>query len=114
MSMQKDCSNIQEREVADKLGGAVTSASGASKFSGGDVETLNLLVECKTVTTPRTSFSIKQEWLDKVREQAFEQGKDLSALVFRFSPTGSDYVILDIDTFKELLDSYSKEVSDNV
>ena len=110
MTVQKQVSMIQEKEVAKKLGGKVTPASGGTKFDGGDVVVNDLLLECKTVTKDQTSFSVKKEWLDKVKEQSFEQGCDLSALAFRFGPNQLDYVVIDIDTFNELLSAYYKEL----
>lgn len=94
---------LQEKEVANKLGGKVTPGSGAARFFGGDVITEEFLVECKTVTKPQTSFAIKKEWLDKAKEQAFEQGKYNYALAFRFEPQGKDFIVLPIDTFKDLI-----------
>ena len=109
MSLQKDVSRLQEKEVANKLGGGITPASGGTKFDGGDVKVGDMLVECKTVTKDQTSFSIKQEWLDKIKEQAFEQGCSMSSLVFRFGPNQKDYAVVDIDIFNELLSAYQRE-----
>ena len=105
MSLNKEVSMLQEKEVAAMLGGSLAPASGASRFAGGDVLTDRFLVECKTVTKLQTSFSVKKEWLDKAKEQAFEQGKSDYALAFRFEPNGKDYVVLPIATFRDLLDS---------
>ena len=96
---------IQEKEVARKLGGNLISGSGCGQFNSGDVETETFLIECKTITKPQTSFSIKKEWLDKVSEQAFEQGKLNYALAFRFEPQGKDFIVLPIDIFKDLIDT---------
>lgn len=103
MSIQKDVSTKQEKEVAAKLGGKLVPASGGTKYDAGDVIASNFLIECKTTTQPKASFSIKRDWLDKIDEQAFEQGKQYAALAFRFDPDGGDYVVLDINTFNELL-----------
>lgn len=104
MSIQKDVSNLQEKEVAKKLNGKLVSGSGCGNFNSGDVVTDKFLIECKTVTKEQTSFSVKEAWLHKIKEQAFEEGKEHCALAFRFSPKGKDYIVLDIDTFKELLE----------
>lgn len=104
MSIQKDVSNLQEKEVARKLGGNVVSGSGCGNFNSGDVSTDKFLIECKTVTKEQTSFSIKEAWLHKIKEQSFEEGKEHCALAFRFSPKGKDYIVLDIDTFKLLIE----------
>lgn len=104
MSIQKDVSDLQEKEVAKKLNGKLVSGSGCGNFDSGDVSTDKFLIECKTVTKDQTSFSIKEAWLHKIKEQAFEEGKEYCALAFRFSPKGKDYIVLDIDTFKMLVE----------
>lgn len=104
MSLNKDVSKIQEAAVAAKLGGTLTPGSGAAQFYGGDVLTADFLIECKTTTKAQTSFSIKEEWLKKAKEQAFEQRKYNYALAFRFDPTGPDFIVMPIDTFKYLIE----------
>lgn len=109
MSIQKEVSSLQEKEVANKLCGKIVPASGGTRYDAGDVDAGIFLVECKTVTKPQMSVSVKQAWMDKVAEQAFEQGKQYSALAFRFEPEGKDYIVVDIDTFQQLLDNYKEE-----
>ena len=104
MSINKEVSSKQEKYVAKKLNGKIVPGSGGTKFDGGDVAIEDFLIECKTVTKPQSSFSIKQQWLDKIKEQAFEQGKLYSALAIRFDPDGKDYIVIDINIFKELLE----------
>ena len=110
--MQKNCSIMQEREVARKLNGKVVAGSGCGGFDSGDVDSGRFLVECKTVTKPQTSFSVKHEWLVKIKEQAFESGKDYSCLAFRFSPESLDYVVVDINTFSEMKEAYERFLSE--
>lgn len=79
--------------------------SGASKFSKGDVVTNNWLVECKTQTTEKKSFSIKKDWIEKATEEAFSTGKSHVAIAFNFGgedQTQNLYVISERD-FKTLL-----------
>lgn len=100
-------SNKQEKAVAKTIGGKQTSNSGATKFSKGDVRTDNWLLECKTTTKEQKSFSIKKEWLEKNKQEAFAMRKRHSALVFDFGDNGDRYYVLDEKTFvqlKELLD----------
>lgn len=92
-------SNMQEKHIADLFGVNVTSGSGGTKFGGGDVIIDNILIEAKTTTTEKTSFSIKKQWLDKAAEQAFEQRCDYWALAFRFEPEGKDYYVLSEEQF---------------
>lgn len=110
MSINKDCSNLQEREVAMFLNGNTVAGSGCGQFNAGDVSDTKFLFECKTVTKSQTSFSIKKDWVTKIEEQSFEQGFAHSGLVFRFEPQGKDFVVLDIATFKLLRDyAYSSD-----
>lgn len=103
MDKRKQYSILQEKRVAKITNGKQTVASGGTTFGGGDVLTSNWFFECKTVTTPKNSYSIKKQVIEKMKEQAFEQQKDYSALVFRFGPIEKDYYVVDEDTFKYLL-----------
>lgn len=102
-------SSKQEKQVAKALNGNVVPNSGAIKFGAGDVQTDKLLIECKTCTTEKKSFSIKQEWLDKNEEDAFSVGKHYSALVFNFGPGTNNYYVLNERTFKKFLEFLSDE-----
>lgn len=77
--------------MADMFGGRRTSNSGGGKWDKSDVviEDADMLVECKTVTKPRNSFSIKQEWLDKNVQESLSKRKTNSMLAFSFSPDAS-------------------------
>ena len=92
-------SNRQEKAVAKKIGGRQTANSGATTFSKGDVRTDEWLVECKTTTcSTKASFSIKKEWLEKNREEAFAMGKSYNTLCFDYGD-GKRYYIVDERTF---------------
>ena len=100
----RDYSDHQEKHIARVTGGIIQSNSGGTKFGGGDVHTAKFFIEAKTPTTDKKSFSIKEEWLHKAQEQAFEQGKEESVLAFRFSPDDdSDYYVLTERQFIEYL-----------
>ena len=58
-------STEQEKYVAKLLNGSVQPSSGSTPFAKGDVITDDWLIECKTTTKPKSSFSIKKEWIDK-------------------------------------------------
>jgi len=95
-------SHRQEKQVAKAVGGKTVPNSGAAKFVAGDVNTDLFLLECKTCMTDKQSFSIKEEWLNKNKEEAFAVGKDYSALVFNFGPDKPNYYIIDEKLFKRL------------
>lgn len=102
-NLGKDYSASQENDIAKLIGGRVQSNSGGTRFGGGDVLTKDFFIEAKTPTKPQTSFSIKREWIDKMVEQAFEQGKIHSALAFRFDPNGEDYFLINSRLMREMV-----------
>ena len=106
-------SNKQEKAVAKTLEGKQTANSGATAFSKGDVTTKDWLIECKTCTTKKASFSIKKEWLDKNKEEAFAMRKPYNALCFDYG-NSSRYYIVDEKTFikmKEALEDGEQSIS---
>ena len=96
-------SKRQENKVAKETGGRRTANSGATPFQKGDVLLDDWLIECKTATTEKQSFSIKRDWLDKNREEAFAMGKTYNALCFDYGDSGDRYYVIDEKTFKEVL-----------
>lgn len=100
-------SNKQEKAVAKALGGKQVSNSGATVFSKGDVRTDKFLVECKTCVEDKKSFSIKKEWIEKNKEEAFAMRKPYQAIAFNFGPNSENYYVIDEKMFlrlKEVLD----------
>lgn len=101
-------SSKQEKAVAKAVHGKQVANSGAPVFVAGDVRTDSWLIECKTSTTRKQSFSIKKDWLDKNKEEAFAMNKLYNALAFDFG-TGNNYYIVDEKTFikmKEALEAW--------
>ena len=99
-------SNQQEKKVAKVVSGKQTANSGATAFSKGDVTTDEWLIECKTCIKEQSSFSIKKDWLEKNREEAFAMGKYNHALCFDFGDNNQRFYIVDEKTFlkiKEML-----------
>ena len=95
-------SKKQEKRVAKNLGGKTVSNSGATPFDKGDVLTKRYLVECKTSIKDKNSVSIKRDWLEKAKEEAFAMGKSAPILVFDFGD-GKDYAILSLSVLKGIL-----------
>lgn len=106
----KNCSNKQEKQIAKMVGGRVQSNSGGTRFGGGDVHTKTVFIEAKTPTVDKNTFSIKKDWLDKAREQAFEQNKTSYALAFRFGPEQPDFFVIDAKLFRELVNYLEEEM----
>lgn len=102
-------SSRQEKKVAKAVGGKQVSNSGATAFNKGDVTSDNFLIECKTCVEDKKSFSIKKDWLEKNKEEAFEMGKDYSALAFNFGPGSENYYVIDERLFKILKEVLESE-----
>ena len=102
-------SKLQEREVAKKLKGKTTANSGATLFYKGDVVTEDWCIECKTATEAKASMSIKREWFQKLREEAFGTGKPYSALVFNYGPGTNNHYVIDEKTFMRMMELFEKE-----
>ena len=104
MTTTRYYSDKQEKHIAKVTGGRVQSNSGGTKFGGGDVHTNKFLIEANTPTKEQTSFTIKKEWITKMREQAYEQGKEEAVLAFRFDPNAdNDLYVLSQRQFLEYL-----------
>lgn len=58
--------------------------SGAGAFSKGDVKGDLFLIEAKTKMKQQQSFSIKEEWIDKLMEETYAMGRPYWALAFNF------------------------------
>ena len=97
-------SNRQEKQVAQAVGGRQTANSGATPFQKGDILTNNMLLECKTKTSPSESISIKKEWLVKNESERVFMGKKYSAIAFNFGPDENNYYIIDEFLFQDLMD----------
>src|SRR5574344_1184184 len=106
-------SKIQENHVAKVLGGYVISNSGAGKFNKSDVviKKASLSVECKTSMSVKNSLSIKKEWIDKHKEEAYSNRYSNDAVCIRFSPEGKDYYIIDEKLMKFLVDKLENDES---
>ena len=109
----RDYSDKQEKHIAKVTGGKVQSNSGGTKFGGGDVHTDKFLIEAKMSTKPQLSFSIKKEWVTKLQEQTFEQGKEEGVLAFMFSPDDREnFYVLNERQFLEYLKCKEEESND--
>lgn len=74
----------------------------------GDLYTNNILIEAKTAMQPKSSFSIKKDWLIKLKEEQYAMNKMYSTLCFDFGDEKERYYIIDENTF-----NYIKEILDN-
>ena len=104
-------STNQENHVAKLIGGKRMANSGAATFAAGDVyeEGASILIECKTPTTEKSSFSIKREWLEKNKEEAFSVRMCNTALAFEFGPDQKNYFVIDEKLFRFLCEKLREE-----
>lgn len=108
----RGASNIQEHRVARKLGGIQNSNSGAGKWDKSDVkvEKASIAIECKTCMTPKKSMSIKRDWLEKNKEEAFTNRLEHSVIAFNFDYLDNkDYYIIDDKLMKFLVEKLEEE-----
>ena len=102
-------SSRQEDYIANLLNGKVQAGSGATAFNKGDIILDDWLIECKTSMKPKSSFSIKKEWIEKNELERLEMHKSYSALVFQFEPEDTNYFVINENTFKKILDMLPKD-----
>lgn len=105
-------SSKQEKQIAKAINGRTVSNSGATPFMKGDVTSDLFLIEAKTKVADSKSFSIKKEWIEKIKEEAFAMDRPYSALCFDFGTGTSRYYVIDEKTFKLML-SLLREAEDN-
>ena len=106
MKTTRQVSSTQEKAIAKVLNGKRTPNSGATRFDKGDIYVgSEWLIEAKTCMEPKKSFSIKKQWLDKMKEEQFACNKLYSSLCFDFGDNKDRYYIIDENTFKWLKDN---------
>lgn len=107
-SSTKYFSSRQENSISKFLEGNTVPGSGSPHFCVGDVTTNDFLIEAKTTTKPKESFSIKKEWLTKNNLERMQLGKPYGALAFQFAPNSPNYYVIDEKLFKKLLEYVEK------
>lgn len=101
----REASSRQEKAISKALGARRTSNSGATKFDKGDLTIgQDWLIEAKTCMEPKKSFSIKKDWLVKLKEEQFATSKSYNALCFDFGDEKDRYYIIDEQMFKTLIE----------
>lgn len=105
MKSTREVSSNQEKAISKALGAKRTANSGATKYDKGDlVIGQDWLIEAKTCMQPKSSFSIKKQWLDKLREEQFATNKMYNALCFDYGDNKNRYYIIDENTFKQVIE----------
>lgn len=101
-------SSKQETQASKLLGVKTQINSGATAFAKGDLVGQNCLLECKTLTKQQKSISVKKEWLDKLKEEAFSMNKQFHGLIFNFGPNTQNYVAIPIEDYNEFYQAYTE------
>lgn len=105
MKSTREVSSIQEKKIAKSLGAKRTANSGATPFDKGDLYIgSDWLIEAKTCMQPKKSFSIKKDWLLKMKEEQFACNKLYSSLCFDFGDNGNRYYVVEEKVFKQLIE----------
>lgn len=104
MKTTREMSTHQEKSIVRAIGGTRTPNSGATKFYKGDIINGEWLIEAKTCMTPKKSFSIKQDWLKKMKEEQYGTNKLYSALCFDFGENTERFYVIDETTFSYLME----------
>lgn len=99
-------SNLHELSVCRALNAKQQPNSGAGLWKKGDVvqEEASLLIECKCSMKPKTSVSIKKDWIDKNKKESFFNRLSNTAVCINFEPNGDNYYLIDEKLMKILCD----------
>lgn len=113
--MSNKISNKQETRVIKNLIDILpdlkrTMGSGNLWFQKSDQICSMFRFEDKTKAKPSKQFTIKKEWIDKLRDEALLTDQ-IPVLVISFGD-GEDFFLLDLDNFRNLI-VYMIEGADN-
>lgn len=103
-------SDKHEKSVCKALNATQQPNSGAGKFRKGDCvqSDASLLIECKCTMSEKSSVSIKEEWILKNKEEAFQNRLSNSCVCFNFGPESKNYYIIDEPMMKFLVEKLSE------
>lgn len=104
-------SDKHEKSVCRALNATQQPNSGASRFRKGDVvsKAASLLCECKCCMAEKQSVSIKKEWIDKNKEEAFSQRLSNRCIAFNFKPDGDNYYVIDEKLMRFLVEKLEED-----
>lgn len=104
-------SKQQEDYVAELINGVRQPNSGASAFHKMDVvnKEASIGIECKTPTKEKESFTIKKEWIEKNRQEAYSKRIFNQAIAFTFAPKQENFFVIDEKLFKFLVEKLEEE-----
>ena len=99
-------SDKHEKSVCKALDAKQQPNSGAGLWRKGDVvqEDASLLIECKCSMKPKSSVSIKKEWIEKNKKESFFNRLSNTAICINFEPDGDNYYLINETLMKVLCD----------
>ncbi len=107
----RDLAKKQDRRVSSLTGFRIRPNSGAVRGYKGDLGGTDILLETKTGYNSNNPgyLTIRQDWIDKAKQQALAMGKSYWALVL--SPDGeTDYVVTEYSQLVLLLGDNSLDL----
>lgn len=112
MSSTRECAAVQERRIAAKFAGIANNSSGSGRFNKSDVmlQNTDMLIECKTCVKPKESFSIKKEWIEKLKQECYSMGVSNGVIAFNFNYDDyKDYYVIDDKLMRFLVEKLREE-----
>lgn len=104
-------SDAHEKSICEALGGKQNSNSGAGHFQKGDVVIpgVSMLIEAKCCMSPKNSVSIKREWIEKNKQEAFMTRKQNHVVCVNFEPDGDNFYVIDERLMKYLVEKLRED-----
>lgn len=81
-------SDAHEKSVCKALNAHQQANSGAGNFNKGDVinKDASIIIECKCAMKEKDSISLKKEWFEQNKVEAYQMGMENSAVCINFGP----------------------------
>lgn len=100
-----------EEAVSKIIHGYRTPNSGAGNWKKGDIinKDASMLCECKTCMQEKDSFSIKQDWIIKNKEEAFSNRLSNQCIAFNFGPNQPSYFVINEKLMRFLIEKLEEE-----
>lgn len=92
MDERKASSKLQEKRVANEIGGRTTPASGALWGSKADVKSEQFLVECKT--TKNSYYSLNVKTWEKIKKEAISEGLRIPVMCIDLNNGKKRYAVM--------------------
>jgi len=100
-------SDAHEKSVCKALGATQQANSGAGHFDKGDVvqRDASMMIECKCTMSPKDSISLKREWFEQNKKEAYAMHLSNTAVCINFEPNGENIYCINERLMKVLIDA---------